>query len=125
MKELIKQRTKTFAIRVIRLVDSLPQTVSAQVIAKQIVRSSTAVAANYRASCRARSQAEFIAKLGIVEEEADESLFWLELLVESGIVKKEKLELLMTEANELTSIIVSSIKTAKRSLEQKTRVKER
>lgn len=125
MKELIKQRTKTFAIRVIRLVDSLPQTVSAQVIAKQIVRSSTAVAANYRASCRARSQAEFIAKLGIVEEEADESLFWLELLVESGIVKKEKLELLMAEANELTSIIVSSIKTAKRSLEQKTRVKER
>lgn len=125
MKELIKQRTKTFAIRVIRLVDSLPQTVSAQVIAKQIVRSSTAVAANYRASCRARSQAEFIAKLGIVEEEADESLFWLELLVESGIVKKEKLELLMTEANELTSIIVSSIKTAKRRLEQKTRVKER
>ncbi len=125
MKELIKQRTKIFAIRVIRLVDSLPQTVSAQVIAKQIVRSSTAVAANYRASCRARSQAEFIAKLGIVEEEADESLFWLELLVESGIVKKEKLELLMTEANELTSIIVSSIKTAKRSLEQKTRVKER
>lgn len=125
MKELIKQRTKTFAIRVIRLVDSLPQTVSAQVIAKQIVRSSTAVAANYRASCRARSQAEFIAKLGIVEEEADESLFWLELLVESGIVKKEKLELLMTEANELTSIIVSSIKTAKRSLEQKNRVKER
>jgi four helix bundle protein len=66
MKELIKQRTKTFAIRVIRLVDSLPQTVSAQVIAKQIVRSSTAVGANYRASCRARSQAEFIAKLGIV-----------------------------------------------------------
>lgn len=125
MKELIKQRTKIFAIRVIRLVDSLPQTVSAQVIAKQIVRSSTAVAANYRASCRARSQAEFIAKLGIVEEEADESLFWLELLVESGIVKKEKLELLMAEANELTSIIVSSIKTAKRSLEQKTRVKER
>lgn len=125
MKELIKQRTKTFAIRVIRLVDSLPQTVSAQVIAKQIVRSSTAVAANYRASCRARSQAEFIAKLGIVEEEADESLFWLELLVESGIVKKEKLELLMTEANELTSIIVSSIKTAKRSLEQKNRVKDR
>ncbi|MDI9860471.1 four helix bundle protein [Flectobacillus roseus] len=125
MKELIKQRTKTFAIRVIRLVDSLPQTVSAQVIAKQIVRSSTAVAANYRASCRARSQAEFIAKLGIVEEEADESLFWLELLVESGIVKRDKLELLMTEANELTSIIVSSIKTAKRSLEQKTRVKER
>lgn len=125
MKELIKQRTKIFAIRVIRLVDSLPQTVSAQVIAKQIVRSSTAVAANYRASCRARSQAEFIAKLGIVEEEADESLFWLELLVESGIVKKEKLELLMAEANELTSIIVSSIKTAKRSLEQKTRVKDR
>ena len=125
MKELIKQRTKIFAIRVIRLVDSLPQTVSAQVIAKQIVRSSTAVAANYRASCRARSQAEFIAKLGIVEEEADESLFWLELLVESGIVKKEKLELLMTEANELTSIIVSSIKTAKRSLEQKNRVKDR
>jgi len=125
MKELIKQRTKTFAIRVIRLVDSLPQTVSAQVIAKQIVRSSTAVAANYRASCRARSQAEFIAKLGIVEEEADESLFWLELLVESGIVKKEKLELLMAEANELTSIIVSSIKTAKRSLEQKNRVKDR
>jgi len=125
MKELIKQRTKIFAIRVIRLVDSLPQTVSAQVIAKQIVRSSTAVAANYRASCRARSQAEFIAKLGIVEEEADESLFWLELLVESGIVKKEKLELLMAEANELTSIIVSSIKTAKRSLEQKNRVKDR
>ena len=109
----LKTRTKTFALRIIKLTRAIPKSNDAgRVIAKQIVRSGTSVAANYRASCRARSQAEFIAKIGTVEEEADETALWLELLVESGIMPAQKLSALLIEANELTAIMASSRKTA-------------
>ena len=109
----LKARTKTFALRIIKLTRAIPKSDDAgRVIAKQIVRSGTSVAANYRASCRARSQAEFIAKIGTVEEEADETALWLELLVESGTMSERKLSALLTEANELTAIMASSSKTA-------------
>jgi len=118
-KEEMKERTKQFALRVIRLVESLPRERTAEVIGRQLLRSGTSVGANYRAACRAKSPADFIAKMGIVEEEADESLFWMELLVESGIVEASKLESLMKEADELLAITVSSIKTARGRKNQK------
>ncbi|MGD0349947.1 MAG: four helix bundle protein [Verrucomicrobiota bacterium] len=109
----LKARTKTFALRIIKLTRAIPKNDDAgRVIAKQIVRSGTSVAANYRASCRARSPAEFIAKIGTVEEEADETALWLELLVEAGIMPVRKLSPLLQEANELTAIMVASRKTA-------------
>ena len=109
----LKARTKTFALRIIKLTRAIPKSDDAgRAIAKQIVRSGTSVAANYRASCRARSQAEFIAKIGTVEEEADETALWLELLIESGIVPAKKLEALLEEANALTAIMAASRKTA-------------
>lgn len=110
-----KMRSKGFALRVIALVDALPQTRSADVLGKQLLRSATSVAANYRAACRARSTAEFIAKLGIVEEEADESHFWIEMIADIGLLKRERLEPLAQEANELTAMTVASIKTARRN----------
>jgi four helix bundle protein len=110
----LKDRTKKFALRVIRLVEALPKGKSADVIGKQLLRSGTSVAANYRAACRAKSSADFIAKMGTVEEEADESIFWMELLIESKLVAKGLLLDLMKEADEILAIIVSSIKTARR-----------
>lgn len=110
----LKIRTKCFALRILRLYRALPINQEARTLGKQLLRAGTAVGANYRAACRARSRAEFIAKLGIVLEEADETVFWLELLLEAGIVQPEKLGPLVKEANELTSIFVSSICTAKR-----------
>ena len=112
-KEAIKLRTKQFALRIIQLVQSLPKNPTVDVIGRQLLRSGTSVGSNYRSACRARSTAEFISKMGIVEEEAEESLFWMELLIENNLMKKEKLELLMKEADEIVSIIVSFIKTAK------------
>ena len=109
----LRIRTKAFAVRVIRLVDSLPSRRSCEVIGKQLLRSATSVGANYRAACRARSTAEFIAKLGIVEEEADESAYWFELLAEAEIVKSEVLKDLHTEAGEIVAMVVASIKTAR------------
>lgn len=111
----MKKRTKTFALQVIRLVESLPKSKTADVIGRQLLRCGTSVGANYRAACRARSQADFIAKMGIVEEEADESLYWMELLIEAGIVESKKLESLMKEADELLAITVASIKTARKT----------
>jgi len=109
----LKQRTKTFALRIIKLTRTIPKSDDAgRIIAKQIIRSGTSVAANYRATCRARSKAEFVAKIGTVEEEADESALWLELLVESGTVPERKLSALLQEANDLTAIMASSRKTA-------------
>ncbi len=109
----LKARTKSFALRIIKLTRAIPRNDDAgRVIAKQIVRSGTSVAANYRASCRARSQAEFISKIGTVEEESDETALWLELLVESGIMQARKLSALLNEANELTAIMAASRKTA-------------
>ena len=109
----LKQRTKQFALRVMRLVDSLPNSRSAGVIGNQLLRSATSVGANYRSAQRGRSNAEFIAKLGIVEEESDESSYWMELLVESKLVPHEKLEALLQEANEITAMVVASIRTAR------------
>jgi four helix bundle protein len=111
----LKKRTKAFALRILKLVDALPKTTSGRAFASQIVRSGTSVAANYRAACRAKSPADFIAKMGIVEEEADETLFWLELLEESELVPAAKLTTLKQEANELIAITVASIKTARRN----------
>jgi len=109
----LRERTKLFALRVIRLCRSLPATDEARTLGKQLLRSGTSVGANYRAACRARSKAEFVAKLGIVLEEADETAFWLELLVESGAVDHDRLQPLVKEADELTSIFVASLRTAK------------
>lgn len=111
----LKQRTKEFELRVIRMVDALPKKRSADVLGHQLLRCSTSVAANYRAACRARSSAEFIAKMGIVEEEADESVFWIELIGDAELQKPSKLASLLQEANELTAITVASIKTARKS----------
>ena len=111
----LKRRTKAFALRILKLVDALPKTTAGRALASQIVRSGTSVAANYRAACRARSTADFIAKMGIVEEESDETLFWLELLEESGLVSATKLAAIKQEANELIAIAIASIKTTRRN----------
>ncbi len=109
----LKKRTYEFALAVLEFVSKLPKTDIARTIGGQLLRSGTSVGANYRASCRARSTADFISKMGIVEEEADECIYWMELLVASKIVKEEELLPLINEANELVSIAVSSIKTAR------------
>jgi len=111
----LKRRTKAFALRILKLVDALPKTTAGRALALQIVRSGTSVAANYRAACRARSTADFIAKMGIVEEESDETLFWLELLEESELVSATKLAAIKREANELIAITIASIKTTRRN----------
>ena len=111
----LKKRTKAFALRILKLVDALPKTTAGRALASQIVRSGTSIAANYRAACRAKSTADFIAKMGIVEEEADETLFWLELLEESDLVLAAKLTAIKQEADELIAITVASIETARRN----------
>src|SRR5205809_4393540 len=111
----LKRRTKAFTLRILKLVDAMPKTTVGRALASQIVRSGTSVAANYCAACRAKSSADFIAKMGIVEEEADETLFWLELLEESKLVPAAKLTAIKQEANELIAITVASIKTARRN----------
>jgi four helix bundle protein len=115
----LKDRTKKFALRTIKLVEALPKTRTGDVLGKQLLRSGTSVGANYRAACRARSDAEFRAKLGVVEEEADESSFWLELITDSGLMKAPLTAELQKEANELTAIMVSSIKTSRASIPSK------
>ncbi len=106
-----KNRTKDIAIRVIRLVETLPNSHSAQVIGKQLLRSATSIGANYRAACRGKSTADLLHKLAIVEEEADESIYWLELLIEAEIVSEKKLAVLMSDINEIVAMTVSSVKT--------------
>lgn len=101
-------RTKVYALRVIKLVNALPNSPSGRTIGGQLIRSGTSVAANYRSACRGRSKAEFIAKLGIVEEEADESALWLELIIESGLMEEKLVSDLLGESRELTKIIASS-----------------
>jgi four helix bundle protein len=110
----LKQRTNKFALRVLDLADALPQTRSGNVIAGQIIRSGSSGAANYRALCRAKSRADFINKTSIVEEEADESCFWLQLLIDRGLLAAGRVQPLLKEANELTAIFVASRKTAAR-----------
>lgn len=111
--ELLKDRTKRFALQVIRLCRTLPRSQETTVITRQLLRSSTSVGANYRAVCRARSSPDFVSKLGIVLEEADETLFWIELLIESGAAHQEQIASVRKEANELVSIFVASLRTAK------------
>jgi four helix bundle protein len=109
--EELKERTKKFAIQIIRFVDALKQSTSTNVLSKQIIRSATSIGANYRAACGARSKAEFIAKLQITREEADETLYWLEILrevVDNNIIKD-----LINECDELTAILTSSLKTSR------------
>ncbi len=110
----LKERSRAFALRIIKLVERLPPTQTTKVIGNQLLRSGTSVAANYRAACRARSTAEFLAKLGIVEEETDESIFWMELLVQSGAVDHHLVADLIREGNELCAIWVASINTARK-----------
>ncbi|MEI7726136.1 MAG: four helix bundle protein [Bacteroidota bacterium] len=113
-KEIVKQRTKQLAIRIINMVEKMPNTMTSNVIGGQLLRSGTSIGANYRACCRAKSTRDFVNKLKIVEEEADETLFWLELIEETKIFKSQKLLPLKTETNEILSIIVASIKTSKK-----------
>jgi four helix bundle protein len=113
----LKKRTKLFALRVLKLVAALPRNLAGRTIGGQLVRSGTSVAANYRAACRARSKAEFISRLGVVEEEADESALWLELIMESELMKKALVEPLWIEADELVAIMTSSRKSAGQSLQ--------
>ena len=112
--EELRDRTKKFALRIIRLFRSLPYRTDTQVLGKQLLRCGTSVAANYRAVCRARSKAEFVARMGIVAEEADEAVLWLELLIESGILDKVKADDLLTEAKQLAAIFTASEQTSKR-----------
>jgi four helix bundle protein len=109
----LKGRTKLFALNVIKLVETLPTSQTTAVIGKQLLRAATAVGANYRAACRARSRADFISKITVVEEEADETAYWLELLHELQLITNHQFESLEKEAHELTAIFVSSSKTAK------------
>lgn len=109
--EMFKKRTKKFVVDNIKLFKSLPKTEEAKIIGRQLLRSSSSVGANYRAACRARSQAEFHAKLSIVVEEADESVFWMEVLVEAEIIKISDISILMDEANQILKVVSASRKT--------------
>ena len=111
----LKQRTKDFALRIIKLVESLPKTQTASILGKQLLRAGTSVGANYRSACRGKSQADFIAKLAIVQEESDESTYWLELIIDSGLMKEERVESLKKESEELTAIFTASLITAKKN----------
>jgi four helix bundle protein len=114
--EELKTRTKQFALRVIRLVGALPKTIEGRAIANQLVRSDTSVAANYRAACRARSKTEFVAKMGVVLEEADETQLWLELITDAKLLPSKQVQSLLTEAGELVAIFVTSRKSASANL---------
>ena len=112
----LRERTKEFALRIVRLYAALPKTTEAQVLGKQVLRSGTPVGANYREATRARSTAEFVSKVGVDLQELEETDYWLELLVDSGIVPEARLADLRDELNELTAILVSSVKTAKKRM---------
>lgn len=111
--EGLRERTKQFALRVVHMYGSLPKSPTAQVLGKQVLRSGTSVAANFREASRARSDAEFVAKLGVVEQELDETMLWFELLTEGGVVPGERMQPLYQEADELLRIVVASIKKTK------------
>ncbi len=113
--EELKARTKAFAVRVVKMTEALPPTRAADMVSRQLLRSATSVGANYRAACRARSHREFVAKIGVVTEEADESLYWLEILVEAEIMPEARLKSLIQEANELTAIFTASSYTARQN----------
>ena len=111
----LQERMKRFGLAIIRMTMSLPDSRATRILSSQVVDSATSSGANYRAACRARSKAEFIAKMGIVEEELDETLYWLEVLQEASFISEQKAEPLHKEANELLSIVVASIQTARKS----------
>jgi four helix bundle protein len=115
----LKKRTKQFALRVLKLVAALPRSLAGKTVGCQLVRAGTSVGADYRATCRARSKLEFIAKIGIVEEEADESAFWMELIIEGELMKPQLVQSLVIEANELARIMASSRKSASDALKTK------
>ena len=121
--EELKARTKAFAVRIVKMTEALPPTRAAEIVARQLIRSATSVGANYRAACRARSRREFASKIGIVTEEADESLYWLEILVEADIMSEPRLANLIREANELTAIFAASSYTARQNCEDVATVK--
>jgi four helix bundle protein len=110
-ENLFKRRTKQLALRIIKLVDALPKNRIADVLGRQLIRSGTSMGANYRAACRGKSTADVIAKLRIVEEEADESAYWMELLIESGLVAEAQVSELLQETNEIIAMTVASIRT--------------
>ncbi len=114
-REILKERTKQFALRIIKVVDALPNNVTGKAIGNQLIRCGTSVGANYRAACRGRSKAEFNSKLHIVLEEADESVFWLELIIEAKLLSEKKIESILKEANELTAIFAKSHYTSKKN----------
>ena len=114
-KQDFARRTMHFGLRTIRLVESLPNSQTARVIGNQLLRAGTAVGANYRSALRGKSRADFIAKLGIVEEECDEALYWMQMLIEADVVQQSRLTQLMTEANEIIAIVVTSIRTARKN----------
>jgi len=116
--EELKRRTKAFAVRIVKMTEAIPKTRAADIIARQVLRSATSVGANYRAACRARSHREFTAKIGIVTEEADETLYWLELLVETNIMSETLLKNLIQEADELTAIFTATAHTARQNREK-------
>lgn len=116
----LKARTKQFGLRVMNFVETLPKTTTGRALGNQLIRSGTSVGANYRAACRSRSKAEFIAKIGTVVEEADESAFWLELIMDGGLLNLENVSPLHKEAEELTAIFTASGLTAKRNNMQST-----
>ena len=120
-KEELLKRTKRFALRVMKLVDALPRTTTGRSIGGQLVRSGTSVGANYRAACRGRSKAEFTAKLGTVAEESDESCYWMELIIEGGLMPEFQVSPLLDEANELTAIFAAAAKTSRLSTQQSKR----
>jgi len=111
----LKKRTKAYALRVIRLTEALPENRTSDVLGRQLLRAGTSVGANYRAACRAKSKPDFISKMDTVEEECDESLYWIELLVESGNVKAGRVSALLREGEEILRMVVASVNTARRS----------
>ncbi len=112
----LKKRTKEFGLRVIRLVEALPPSRTADIIGRQLLRCGTSAGANYRAACRARSKADFASKTGVAIEEADEAIYWMELRIEAAIIPENRLSDLMKEADELVSILTASAKTARQSI---------
>jgi four helix bundle protein len=117
-EKLFKDRTKKLALRVIPLVEALPKSKAGDIIGRQLIRSATSIGANYRAACRGKSTADVLAKLAIVEEEGDESAYWLELLIEGNIVSEEEVVDLLTETNEIVAMTVASIKTLRDDCER-------
>ncbi|MDD5528152.1 MAG: four helix bundle protein [Patescibacteria group bacterium] len=115
-KEEFKDRTKKFSLRIIKLIEALPKTKTGEIVGKQLLRCGTSVAANYRAACRGKSDLDFLSKMGIVEEEADESIFWLEIIIDSGLMREELVFPLLQEGNEILAIVISSKITFKKRL---------